>query len=268
MKNKKMIVIASILLLSMFGNLNVVNAEIIINNKMYCNIYSGMGSEISVEAGDMVYWSFETYDHEFLIDPTIIYEDETNTSYGLSTKAQGVIAFWSAEIITLRFMNYDVHSGYMNLFIGLNEPPANKYVAITSVNCNNDWSLIDLSWEVRGFVFFVKIDLYYAYEFVTGMWDGQDIQCDIQNSANWGFDDNEDIFSGDKFHIKISDVDDPYVYKFSNYFTIELDDPVVPIVPVIIPSFNLLIIIGLIGSISVISAIIIRRRIHKIKPKI
>lgn len=262
MKNKKtkLILLSIIFLMVLVGNLNVANAEVINNSKGYYYPYTGTSREISVEAGDLVYWSFETFDHEFLIDPTIIYEDETSTSYGLSTKAQGAIAFWSAEIITLEFMNYDVYSGYMELFIGLNEPPASEYVAITSVNCDNDIELIDISWEVRGFVFFIKLDLYYEYEFVTEMWD--EIQC-IHSSTNWGFDDNEDVFSGDKFHIKISDVDDPDVYRFSNYFTIEIDDSTDPVDPNGIPSFNPLIIIGIIGSVSTISVFMIRKKINK-----
>lgn len=228
MKNKKtnLILLIVVFLMALFGNINTANAEVINNTKSYHSPYSGICREISVEAGDLVYWAFKTYDHEFLVSPTLIYEDGTNISYDLRTKGQGVIAFSFAEIITLEFMNYDVYSGYMELFIGLNEPPASEYVSITSVNCDNDRELIDLSWEVRGFVFFIKLDLYYEYEFVAEMRD--EIQCDIHSSVNWGFDNNEDVFSGDKFHIRISDVDDPDVYRFSNYFTIEIDDPYDP----------------------------------------
>lgn len=243
------------------GDMNIANAEVINNTKGYYYPNSGMSFDLNITEGDYIDWSFKTYDHTFCVDVVIIdeLENEQILSEGETEDSHGVV-FGSSGLYELEFMNYDIYSGYMEVFVGLNEEEENEFVAITSVNCDDDRSLIDISWEVKGSVFFIKLDLYYGYEFVTEIYD--EIQC-IHSSTNWGFYDNEDVFSGDKFQIKISDVDDPDVYSFSNYFTIEIDDPTDPVDPNGIPSFNPLIIIGIIGSISVISAIVIRKKINK-----
>lgn len=211
----------------LFGNINMVNAEVLTNTKSYRDPYSGMSIDFNVVAGDYVYWLFKTYDHEFLVDIVLIDELGNEQSYGTRIRGCGSISFRSIGSYTLRFMNYDVYSGYMELFVGLNEQEEEESVVIASVAC--DRGIIDVEWEVAGSVWFINLDLYYGDEFITEIFD--EIQCEHHDSVRWGFYDNENVFSGDEFRIKITDFDDPDVYSFSDYFTIEVDDPYVPYDP-------------------------------------
>ncbi len=226
MKNKKtkLILLNIIFLMVLFGNIDMVNAEVLTNTKSYHEPYSGMSVDFNVVAGDYVYWLFKTYDHEFLVDIVLIDELGNEQSYGTRIRGCGSISFQSTGSYTLEFMNYDIYSGYMELFVGLNEQEEEESVVITSVVCGR--SIIDVEWEVAGSVWFINLDLYYGDEFITKIFD--EVQCSSYDSIRWGFYDNEDVFSGDEFRIKITDFDDPDVYSFSDYFTIEVDDPYKP----------------------------------------
>jgi len=142
-----------------------------------------------------------------------------------------------------------------------------EYVVPKTITISDPVDIYDygyIYWTYTGDIDYVKIDLYRDGYFLETI----DSFTDNDGFYSWEI---NDYINSSYYQIKISDYYYSSIYDYSDYFTIECEidvpDPVsdpVPDDPIGIPSFNLLIVIGIIGSISTISAIIVKRRIKKL----
>lgn len=119
----------------------------------------------------------------------------------------------------------------------------------------------DISWASTGDIDYVQIELYKNGVFLETIAS----KTSNDGSHSWYVSVN-DYTDGSNYQIRISNYYDVSINDYSDYFTIECetDDPYIPDDPIVnIPSFDLLIVIGIIGSVSTISVFMIRKKINK-----
>lgn len=134
--------------------------------------------------------------------------------------------------------------------------PETAEITVTSPTSSDSWQdyyTYTIRWTSVGFIEDVKIKLYKGSTFVEEItwlfgYTVNDGEYDFYVSPS-------ENYQGTDYRIKITDYDDTIVYDYSDYFSINIGDNT----PSLIPSFNPLIIIGIIGCISGISAIIIKK---------
>ena len=141
--------------------------------------------------------------------------------------------------------------------------PETAEITVTSPTSSDNWQEINyysITWTSLGSISQVIIQLYKGAMLV------QDITfLYTDNDGDYSFYvSSSENYEGTDYRIKITDYDDTNVYDYSDYFSINIvepdPDPDPTPTPDLIPSFNPLIIIGIIGCISAISAIVIKKK--------
>ncbi|MFW9879348.1 MAG: Ser-Thr-rich GPI-anchored membrane family protein, partial [Candidatus Thorarchaeota archaeon] len=125
-----------------------------------------------------------------------------------------------------------------------------KTLTVSIPDSSNSWetaSSESIYWTSTGFISTVKIELYKDGAFLM------EIASSTLNDGAYAWSIPTTLDNSTQYQIKISDTADPLIFDFSDYF--EITKPAS--VPGGIPGYNLLVLIGIIG---VISIIIIKNR--------
>lgn len=138
--------------------------------------------------------------------------------------------------------------------------PETAEITVTNPTSSSNWkdfNTYTIQWTSVGSVEDVKIELYKGATFVEEItslfgYTTNDGEYDFYVSSS-------ENYEGTDYRIKITDYDDTNVYDYSDYFSINITPTPTPIE---IPSFNPLIIIGIVGCISAVSAILIKKKIR------
>lgn len=144
--------------------------------------------------------------------------------------------------------------------------PETVEITVTNPTSSSNWedfNTYTIQWTSVGSVEDVKIELYKGATFVEELpwllgYTDNDGEYDFYVSSS-------ENYEGTDYRIKITDYDDTNVYDYSDYFSINMGDngdPTPTPSVILIPSFNPLILIGIIGCISAVSAILIKKKIR------
>ncbi len=220
---------------------------------------------IKLEAGDWLWWEFETYEEKFMVNVTLYssFGEYTNIlSVGKTEDSGGIFmtSVLGAGFYELTFMNIDTHAGYMETWYGINEEEEQESIQIHSPSSGDTFTtqdFIDIKWEITGRVFSVDIGLRDVVNDILIKELYSDVQCSLyyDNSITWSIEDSIIEYSG-KYRIKITDSHDSHIYDYSDNFYIEVYEEPIP-EPEPEPSKQKINIVPIILIISIIPAIIV-----------
>ncbi|MFX1418820.1 MAG: CARDB domain-containing protein [Promethearchaeota archaeon] len=189
-------------------------------------------------------------DHDFIVASELIYYIPGLGSIEAwlleDLTLPGAVAYYEKSRGILLSGTFIYLSGMYNYTFELVSTNAfGKTLTITTPNSYTSWET-DTSqfiyWVSTGLISNIKIELYKDDAFVMEITGG------TLNDGLYSWTIPSTLDSSTQYQIKISDLIDPSVYDFSDYF--EINTPASG--PEIIPGYNLFVLIGLIGVISVI----------------
>ncbi len=204
---------------------------------------------IEMVAGDNLTWSFNTFVDEFMVYVEL---NNTELTDGL-TEDSGIFYALETKTYYILFVNKDTllfRGGFINIYFEVNVPPPplpNPFtLTSTATNPDTDGSF-SLQWTAS-----VDSDNYSIYQNNVLLSSGiTNLYYPITISVN------------DTYDFKVIACNVNGETESNEIIVIVAIPPEEPnLTPDLIPSFNPLIIIGIIGGISAISAIIIRKRLN------
>ena len=204
---------------------------------------------IEMVAGDNLTWSFNTFVDEFMVYVEL---NNTELTDGL-TEDSGIFYALETKTYYILFVNKDTllfRGGFINIYFEVNVPPPplpNPFtLTSTATNPDTDGSF-SLQWTAS-----VDSDNYSVYQDSVLLSSGiTNLYYPITINVN------------DTYDFKVIACNVNGETESNEIIVIVAIPPEEPnLTPDLIPSFNPLIIIGIIGGISAISAIIIRKRLN------